>query len=106
MPPGSISSFREDFSGRRRAIVYVWSDKLPVGTVIANAYTDRVAVIAVESGNRFAGIWRTRAAIMLPTTVATFMTSRTDPVAIAFMTDTDNTGSQAVAWYGDIFFSR
>jgi len=25
---------------------------------------------------------------------------------VAIMTDTDNTGEQAVAWYGDIIFSK
>jgi len=94
------------FFWQKRAIVYVWSDKLPVGTIIANAYTDRVAVIAVESGNRFAGIWRHEVRNYVADYRSYFHDEPDDPVAIAFMTDTDNTGSQAVAWYGDIFFSR
>jgi hypothetical protein len=94
------------FFWQRRSIVYVWSDKLPVNTVIANAYTDRVAVIAIESGNRFAGSWRYESRNYVADYRACFHDEPDDPVAIAFMTDTDNTGSQAVAWYGDIFFSR
>jgi hypothetical protein len=94
------------FYWQKRAITYVWSDKLPVGTVMANSYTDRVAIIAVESGNSFAGSWRQESRNYVADYRAYFHEDPDDPEAIAFMTDTDNTGSQAEAWYGDISFSK
>ena len=94
------------FFWQSRSIVYVWSDKLPIGSVIPSPFTARVALIAVESGNRYADSWRHETRNYVADYRAYFHDEPDDPVAIAFMTDTDNTGSQAVAWYGDIFFSR
>jgi hypothetical protein len=89
-----------------RSIVYVWSDRLPVGKIFPSPYSDRVAVVAVESGNRNAGIWRHERRNYVEDYRGYFHSGPDDPAAVAFMTDTDNTGSHALAWYGDIFFSR
>ncbi|NJD89951.1 MAG: DUF3047 domain-containing protein [Geobacter sp.] len=94
------------FFWQKRAIAYVWSDKLPVGKVVPNPYTDRVAIIAVESGNSFAGSWRNESRNYVDDYRAYFHHEPDKPEAVAFMTDTDNTGSHAVAWYGDISFNR
>lgn len=40
------------------ALNYIWANRLPRGTRIANAYTDRTVMIAVESGPEAAGQWR------------------------------------------------
>jgi hypothetical protein len=89
-----------------RSIVYVWADRLPDGKIIASPYSDRVAIVAVESGNRFAGAWRHERRNYVEDYRAYFHGEPDNPAAVAFMTDTDNTGGHAVAWYGDIFFSR
>lgn len=94
------------FFWQTRSIVYVWSDRLPAGKIIASPYTDRVAIVAVESGNRYAGIWRHERRNYVEDYRKYFHGEPDDPAAVAFMTDTDNTGSHALAWYGDIFFSR
>ena len=93
------------FFWQTRALVYVWSDKLPVGTMIPSPYTGNVAVIAVESGNRHAGSWRQEARNYRQDFQAFFHDPPPLPKAVAIMTDTDNTGSEAVAWYGEIGFS-
>jgi hypothetical protein len=94
------------FFWQKRAIAYVWSDKLPSGTTIPSPYTERVALIAVETGNRFAGIWRQEIRNYVADYRSYFHEEPANPVAIAYMTDTDNTGSRATAWYGDILFSK
>ena len=94
------------FFWQKRAITYVWSDKLSPGTVIPSPYTDRVAVIAVESGNGRAGSWCYENRNYVADYRAYSHSEPGKPEAVAFMTDTDNTGSHAVAWFGDIFFSR
>lgn len=94
------------FFWQTRALVYVWSDKLPAGTVIPSAYTPNAVIIAVESGNRHAGAWRQERRNYVADYRACFHTSPPAPTAVAVMTDTDNTGSEATAWYGEIFFSR
>ena len=94
------------FFWQTRALVYVWSDKLPVGTIIPNAFTSNAAIIAIESGNRHAGVWRYERRNYVEDYRACFHEVPPNPVAVAVMTDTDNTGGQATAWYGDILFSR
>lgn len=94
------------FFWQTKALVYVWSDKLPVGTTVSNAFTRNAAVIAVESGNRFAGTWRNETRNYVEDYRAAFHSPPPDPVAVAVMTDGDNTGSEATAWYGDITFTR
>jgi hypothetical protein len=89
-----------------RSIVYAWADRLPVGKIIASPYSDRVAVVAVESGNGHAGIWRHERRNYVEDYRRYFKAEPDDPVAVAFMTDTDNTGGHALAWYGDISFSK
>lgn len=92
------------FFWQTRALVYVWSDKLPVGTMLPSPFTDNAVIIAVESGNRFAGSWRHESRNYLADYRAAFHRVPPDPSAVAVMTDGDNTGSEAVAWYGDISF--
>ncbi|NVO00230.1 MAG: DUF3047 domain-containing protein [Geobacteraceae bacterium] len=93
------------FFWQTRALVYVYSDKLPVGAVIPNPFTKRAAVIAVESGNQHAGIWRHETRRYVDDYRNYFHGDPPYTVAVAIMTDGDNTGSAAEAWYGDIVFS-
>jgi hypothetical protein len=98
--------FPGTFFWQTRAIVYVWSDKIPVGTIIPNAFTSNAAIIALESGNRYAGVWRHERRNYVEDYRACFRDAPPDPVAVAVMTDADNTGGLATAWYGDILFAR
>ena len=43
----------------RAAINYVWDNRLPVGTALDNAYTDRARMIVVRSGPTEVGRWIT-----------------------------------------------
>lgn len=94
------------FFWQKRAITYVWSDKLPAGKVMSSPYTDRIAVIVVKSGNSHAGSWHHEGRNYVDDYRKYFHQEPENPEAVAFMTDTDNTGSHALAWYGDISFSR
>ena len=94
------------FFWQTRALVYVYSDKLPPGTVLSSPFTSNAAVISVASGNGQAGSWRHESRNYADDYRAYFKAEPPDPQAVAVMTDTDNTGSSAEAWYGDIVFSR
>jgi hypothetical protein len=83
-------------------LMYVWSNQLPVGTVIINPRTDRIRKIVVESGPQRLKQWlRYERQIR-----ADFEKAFGEPpgalTGLAIMTDTDNTQGQARAWYGDI----
>jgi hypothetical protein len=88
-----------------RAVNYVWSSSQPVGSSWPNAFASNAVMLAVRSGPAQAGQWvnerhdvRADFRRLLGQGI-----QRVDAVAI--MTDTDNSGQRAVAYYSDIFFS-
>jgi hypothetical protein len=68
-----------------KAISYIWANKLIKGESVPSVYAANAGMVAVESGNEKAG--------------------QRLAEAIAIMTDTDNTGESADAWYGEISLS-
>jgi len=90
------------FFWQSRSIVYVWSGSLKKGEVVASAYTDRVMIVAVESGNGLAGSWVREERNYAADYRRFFGAAPGKLGGVAVMTDTDNTGSEARAWYGDI----
>ena len=84
------------------AIVYAWASGIEAGSIIDSPYTDQSKLIAVQSGNALKGQWvRERRNI-----VDDYLTAYGDAppaiMGIAIMTDTDNTGTETTAYYGDI----
>lgn len=90
---------------RTRAINYVWSNKQPVGTSWLNAFTGNARMIAVESGSERIGQWISERHDVNADYRRLFGEEPRRVDAVAIMTDTDNTGTTATAWYGDIWFS-
>lgn len=81
---------------------YIWDARAPVGSVVANPYTDRVRMIVVESGSRRAGTWLAYERDVVADYRAAFGEEAPPIAGIALMTDADDTGESAEAWYGDI----
>ena len=67
-----------------------------------NAYTSNAMMIAVESGPEKSGQWQTVRRNIVEDYRRAFGEDPPKVGAIAIMTDTDNTGEHAVAWYDDI----
>lgn len=86
------------------AINYIWDNKAPVGTVADNSYTDFVKMIVVESGNEKSGQWVEEERNIYEDYKRAFGEEPPMISGIAIMTDTDNTGASATAYYGDITF--
>ena len=84
---------------------YVWDNKYPVNTISDNAYTDRVKMIVVRSGASSVSQWMSEQRNILEDYKKAFGEPPSSISGIAIMTDTDNTGSAATAYYGDITFS-
>jgi hypothetical protein len=90
---------------RTRAINYVWSSNQPVGTTWPNAFTGNAKMVAVESGAERLGQWVTEQRNVAEDYRRLFGGEPGTVDAVAIMTDTDNSGQRATAWYGDIWFS-
>ncbi len=86
------------------ALNYIWDNRHPIGTVQANAYTDRARMIVVESGTANVGGWVTETRDLRADFRAAFNEDPPPIVAVALATDTDNTGETTNAWYGDLEF--
>ncbi len=87
---------------RTRALNYIWDNRLPEGTFIANAYTKNAMMVVVESGDTKAGHWVREERNMRADFIKAFGEAPPKVGAIALMTDTDDTGASARAWYGPI----
>lgn len=88
---------------KSRAINYVWSAKLPKGTAIPNAYSANAIMVAVESGDEKAGVWIDEERNIFEDYKRFFGEEPPRLGAVALMSDTDNTGDEAIAYFGDIF---
>ncbi len=88
------------------AINYIWDTRALKGTIAPNAYTARVRMIVVESGATKLNRWVTEERNLLEDYRAAFEDEPPPVVGVAIMTDTDNTGEAATAWYGDIVFKK
>lgn len=85
-----------------RALNYVWASKAEAGTVFPNAYTDWVRMLPVQSGPARCGQWVTHRRNIVADYRRAFGEDPPAITGIALMTDTDNTGEHATAYYGDI----
>jgi hypothetical protein len=83
-------------------LCYVWDGNAPAGTIAPSAYTDRVRIIVVESGAAHVNRWVTVVRDISQDFKAAFGQEPPEMSAVALVTDTDNTGASATAWYGDI----
>ena len=94
------------FFWQTKALNYVWAGQSPVDSVWISPYiSDQVRLIAIESGNAKSRQWLHEKRNVLEDLKRAFQKKLTRIDAVAIMTDTDNTGKQAQACYGDIFFS-
>ena len=83
-------------------LMYVWCNQRPVNSVIQNPRTDRIRKIVVESGASRLNQWITYERNIRADYEKAFGESPGALIGIGLMTDSDNTRSQAQAWYGPI----
>jgi len=88
------------------AINYIWESKAPIGTIVPNPYTDRVIMFVVESGPSKLKQWVNEERNIFEDYKKAFGQEPPMISGIAIMTDTDNTGESATAYYGDILFKK
>ncbi len=89
------------------SLAYVWASHEKHGQIIESPYTSRVKVIVLEAGAEKKGQWVSEQRNIRADYRAAFGSGDIPMISgVALMTDTDNTGGRAVAWYGDIVFSE
>ena len=83
-------------------LIYVWDATAPVGSVIVNPRSDRIRKIVVDSGPTEVRRWRNHRRDLAADFRLAFNEVPGPLTAIAFMTDSDNTQSSALTWYGEV----
>lgn len=88
------------------ALNYVWSSSQPINSLWDNPFTSNAKMIAVQTGNKNSNQWQTEKKNIRKDLRKAYGKDIRIIDAIAIMTDTDNSGQKATAYYGDIFFSK
>ena len=87
-------------------LMYIWSGKSPVDTIITNAHTSRIKMIVVDSGWDNLGQWHKHQRDLTADYKRAYGEMPGEVIGIALLTDTDNTKSETRAFYGDIELVR
>jgi len=99
-------TFPHWFFPNTTSLNYIWANLMPKEEVHPNAYTSNAMMLAVESGNGKAGSWAQVRRNIIEDYRRAFGEDPPRKAVIAIMTDTDNTGQKATAWYDDIYLSK
>lgn len=83
-------------------LMYVWSNNLPVEAVVTNKRTERIRKLVIESGPEGLNRWRDYQRDIRADYEKVFGEAPGALLAVGIMTDTDNTGGKAQAWYGPV----
>ena len=90
------------FGRRTRTLMYVWAGRESVGSVYPSPYTKNVATIVLRSGTPATDDWRLERRDVRADFEAFFGRRPARMTGVALMVDTDNTSSQATAWFDDL----
>jgi hypothetical protein len=83
-------------------LMYIWSDHLPVNTVIPSAHSSQIKMLVVASGIKGLGQWQQVQRTLADDYRHVFGADPGPVIGVAVMTDTDNTRTKAVGEYADI----
>lgn len=81
------------------SVNYVWASSQPKGTSWANAFTSRAQLLALQSGDARAGEWVAEVRHIRDDYQRLFGSRPASIDGLALMTDGDNAGGNATAWF-------
>lgn len=85
-----------------RALNYIWANRANETEIVPNAFTDWVQMVPVSSGEVGVGEWQSLRRNIVEDYREAFGEEPPAINGIAIMTDADNTGNAATAYFGDI----
>jgi len=87
------------------ALAYVFTHKLPVGTIVTSPFTQRVKKLVVDADPASVGKWKRFERDIYDDYRRAFNEEPTRISGIAIMVDTDNTGERARSRFSDVTLS-
>ena len=94
------------FPWQTKALNYVWSNREEDRAYWPNPFTDKAVMIPVRSGSKGLGQWHSERVNVAEDYYRIFNKRISEAHGVAIMSDADNAGSSAVAYYGEIIFSN
>ena len=85
-------------------LCYVWDARAPAGSIVHSPFTGRVRLVVAESGPARLGSWLAYERHVAEDYRRAFGAEPPAISGVMVMTDTDNTGESAEAFYGDVEF--
>ena len=85
-------------------LIYIWSEQVPVETIIPSTHTSQVKMLVVASGAAGLGQWQSLRRNVAEDYRRAYGAEPGAVLSVSVMTDTDNTGEKAVGEYADIRF--
>jgi Protein of unknown function (DUF3047) len=101
----AMASLVKLFSGRDMpyaTLMYVWDNKLPVGTMLENAHSTRAKMIVVESGAQRVGQWLAFSRDITADFQRAFGEKPGRVISVGVMSDSNTTEKTITSYYGDI----
>src|SRR5260221_9418662 len=86
------------------ALMYVWGSRTPRDGVVANGYTSRIKIIAVENGRENLGKWLDETRDVAAGLRAPFGEEPGKVISVGIMTEADASDRALEAYYGDLEF--
>jgi hypothetical protein len=86
-------------------LMYIWGSKVPVDSITPSSRSARIRMLAVAADNQGVGKWQSYTRNLVEDFKRAFGEEPGNVTSIELMTDTDNTGADAQAYYGDISVS-
>jgi hypothetical protein len=90
------------FGRNTRSICYVWAGNQPIGSTYRSPYARKVMTVVVQSGDEWAGEWLVEKRNVVADFTRLFGESPPSITGVAVMVDTDNTKTEARAWFDEI----
>jgi hypothetical protein len=83
-------------------LMYVWGGKVPIDSITVSSRSSRIRMLAVAADDQGVGRWHSYTRNLVEDFKRAFGEEPGKVTSIQLMTDTDNTGADAQAYYGDI----
>jgi hypothetical protein len=83
-------------------LMYVWGSKVAIDSITTSSRSSRIRMLAVAADDQGIGQWHSYTRNLVEDFKRAFGEEAGKVTSIQLMTDTDNTGADAQAYYGDI----
>jgi hypothetical protein len=83
-------------------LMYIWGEKVAVDSITPSSRSARIRMLAVAADEHGLGRWQSYSRNLVDDFKRAFGEEPGKVISIQVMTDTDNTGADAHAYYGDI----